>query len=503
MRKKVIIIGSGLGGLSSGVFLAKAGYDVTILEQSSRVGGCLQCFTRKGVKFETGMHFIGSAEKGQTLNNLINALEINDKIQLSRLNTDGYDVISLWGNKYKFANGREAFIEQMAEYFPHQRQNLESYWTLVESVANSSSVHTLQFNKGKSATEIEYQMRSIDEVIDNVVTDPQLAEVLVGNLPLYAGEKGKTPFSTHAFIMDFYNQSSFRIVGGSDYIAKALQEIVEKYGGQVCLRKKVDKIVCNNTHATGVVCTDGSSYPADIIISSTHPLRTLEMLGDTPLIRHAYRQRLKSMTQTIGGFALYLHFKEDKVPYMNYNYYAYTQESSWNCESYTWDNWPKGYLYMHFCHEPSPKFAKAGVVLSYMKMEDVKQWEGTETGKRGSSYEDFKKRHAERLIESLEKEFPGISENIAAYYTSTPLTYVDYTGTEDGSIYGIAKDVSKGAGGRVSHRTRIPNLLFTGQNVNSHGMLGTLVGTVITCSEIIGEQKLYDYIANPLDNTLG
>ena len=70
------------------------------------------------------------------------------------------------------------------------------------------------------------------------------------------------------------------------------------------------------------------------------------------------------------------------------------------------------------------------------------------------------------------------------------------------SVYGIARDVSKGAGGRVSHRTRIPNVFLTGQNVNSHGMLGTLVGSVITCSELIGEQRLYDYIANPLNNTI-
>ena len=43
---KVIIIGSGLGGLSSGVILAKNGYDVTILEKGAQIGGCLQCFTR-------------------------------------------------------------------------------------------------------------------------------------------------------------------------------------------------------------------------------------------------------------------------------------------------------------------------------------------------------------------------------------------------------------------------------------------------------------------------
>ena len=58
---KVIIIGSGLGGLSSGVILAKNGYDVTILEKGAQIGGCLQCFTRHGAKFETGMHFIGRA----------------------------------------------------------------------------------------------------------------------------------------------------------------------------------------------------------------------------------------------------------------------------------------------------------------------------------------------------------------------------------------------------------------------------------------------------------
>lgn len=59
--KKCIIIGSGLGGLSCGVILARNGYDVSILEQHYQIGGCLQCFSRKGVKFETGMHFIGSA----------------------------------------------------------------------------------------------------------------------------------------------------------------------------------------------------------------------------------------------------------------------------------------------------------------------------------------------------------------------------------------------------------------------------------------------------------
>ena len=62
--KSVLIIGSGLGGLSCGVILAKNGYDVTVLEQNAVIGGCLQCFSRRGVKFETGRHFIGGGDEG-------------------------------------------------------------------------------------------------------------------------------------------------------------------------------------------------------------------------------------------------------------------------------------------------------------------------------------------------------------------------------------------------------------------------------------------------------
>ena len=146
---------------------------------------------------------------------------------------------------------------------------------------------------------------------------------------------------------------------------------------------------------------------------------------------------------------------------------------------------------MHFCHKQSPVYAQAVVVLSYMQMKDVEQWIGTRIGHRGEEYEAFKRKHAEKLIKVLECEFPNIKNNIEAYYTSTPLTYLDYTGTEGGSMYGIAKDVSNITGGRVSHKTKIPNLYLAGQNINSHGMLGTIVGTIVTCGEIIPQDKLY------------
>ena len=112
--KRVVVVGGGLGGLSTGVLLAKNGYEVCVLEQGVQIGGCLQCFYRRGVKFETGMHFIGSADEGQILNKMLRYLEIADKISLSRLDTARYHTVALGGERFDFANGKEPFIEQMA-----------------------------------------------------------------------------------------------------------------------------------------------------------------------------------------------------------------------------------------------------------------------------------------------------------------------------------------------------------------------------------------------------
>lgn len=491
-RKKCIIIGSGLGGLSCGVILARNGYNVTVLEQHFRIGGCLQCFTRNGAKFETGMHFIGSAAPGQTLDKLMRYLDMDD-IQLSRLDPLGYDVISIGGDKFKFANGRDPFIEQMGLYFPKEKDNLARYYDIIEKIASASSLHSLRYAENDIAVNTFYQTVSINAVLEDIFKDTLLRDVLVGNLPLYAAEKGRTPFSQHAFIMDFYNQSAFRIAGGSDRIASSLADTIGRYGGQVIPNSKVTKILCNDIKATGVVVNNQEFIPADLIIADIHPARVMEML-DTKLIRPAFRNRISGLKNTTAGFSVYLKFKDSKVPYLNSNYYSFNSGSPWGCENYTESTWPKGYLYMHFCNEVVTKSASSGVILSYMNMEDVSQWVGTTVGRRGDSYESFKKRKAEILINEVDKEFPGFKESIESYYTATPLTYLDYTGTQEGSMYGVAKDITLGAACRVPHKTRVPNLLLTGQNINSHGMLGVLVGSIVTCSELITAETIYQQI---------
>ena len=477
---KVIIIGSGLGGLTCGFILQKNGYDVTVLEQGHQIGGCLQCFSRQGVKFETGMHFIGSAAEGQTMNRLMNFLCLTD-VELSPLDPKGYDTIALAGETFRFPNGRDAFVEQMSSYFPKEKDNLKHYIDLVARIASASTLNSLTSEERDLAMNTEYQTRSINDVLESLFRDEILRNVLVGNLPLYAAERDKTPFAQHAFIMDFYNQSAFRVVGGSDVIAHSLARSIKEMGGQVLTDKRACRIRCNETQATGVETANECFFPADYVVSTVHPARLLELL-DTKLIRPAFRSRLSNIPNTTGCFTLYVKFKENTMPYMNTNFYGYHSSSPWDSDQHD-------YLYMHHCHRDKARFAKSGVVLSYMKMDEVARWQGTCVGHRGADYEAFKHEHAEQLIQDVERHHPGFTATIDTYYTSTPLTYLDYTGTENGSMYGVAKDIHLGPAGRVPYRTKVPNLFLAGQNVNSHGMMGVLVGTIVTCSELLKQSN--------------
>ncbi|MDR1654185.1 MAG: NAD(P)/FAD-dependent oxidoreductase [Prevotellaceae bacterium] len=492
--KHVIIVGSGLGGLVCGYILAKNGFRVTVLEKNGQAGGCLQTFSRGGVKFETGMHYIGSMDRGQTLYKFFNYLSLLPDIQLSRLNTDCYDIISIGGQKFPFANGKENFVQTLAEFFPQEKENLQKYFDVVSDVAQKSPLYSLNFSNSPVFLNAGYIQQSANGFIESATDNSLLQSVLSGNVPLYAGVYGKTPLYIHALITHFYNNSAFRIVGGSDIIVRSLANSIKKMGGEVLTNKEVTKINCNSANAVSVSLKSGDTFSADFFISNTHPVRMLELL-DTNLIRKAYRHRIQELSNTTGIFTVYIRFKKGTMPYLNSNFYFYKNENTaWNSVNYDPKAYPDSFLYMHQCTQSDQIFAEGAVLMAYMNFEEVERWKGTKTGSRGADYKDFKRCRAEEALLLLEKQLPGTINCIAEYYTSTPLTYFDYTGTERGSMYGVLRDCNYPVQTLVSQRTKIPNLFQTGQNINSHGILGVIIGAVITSGELLGINSVIEQV---------
>ncbi len=497
MTRRVVIIGGGLGGLTTAAILAKNGFATTLLEQSNQIGGCLQCFVRRAPdgrmgKFETGMHFIGQVGEGRSLRRILDYLEITADLHFAPLATDAYNVVSLTSGDYAYAQG-EAFVSQMAEYFPSQRDNIVRYYNLCSEIARASDILAERSTAEHSALETQYRLAAADGVIRSLTADHTLQSVLSGILPLYDGRPGKTPFNLHALIFDFYNTDASRIASGSDQIARSLVRTIEKYGGEVKTRRRATQIVCNDSQATSVRTNTDEEFAADIVVAAIHPSRLVGLLSDTRLIRPAYRSRIADLSQTMSCFVIYLHFAAGKVAYRNSNYYVYSTDP-WKSAEHSDATWPHVYMYMHFNNRSVDTHAETGVIIAYMRYDEVARWSNSTVGHRGADYEEFKHRKAEKLLSVWAKKFPTDSQNVVTYYTSTPLTWRDYTGTEGGSLYGIMRDIDLGAAGRISHKTRIPNVFLAGQNINSHGMQGTLVGTLLTTGEIVGIDNLRSQI---------
>jgi all-trans-retinol 13,14-reductase len=480
----VVIIGSGLGGLLCGYILCKQGYSVIILEKSPVIGGCLQSFKRNGYLFDTGMHYIGSMEEGQLLNRFWHYFQLYDKIPLRKLDENAFDIISYKGQRYSSAMGYDNYVEHLSEIFPKERKSLNDYVNLLQKIATSSPLSRLEESDNLQPLNTDYVKRSVNEYLDEITSNNTLRSVIAGNLPLYGGIYGKTPFYIHAFIHNSYIQGAYRIVGGCQAIANNLEESIRKMGGIVNTNSKVISLK-GIEKVEKAITEDGEIYEGKQYISDIHPKRMIELL-DSNLIKRSYCRRIRNTPESIGGFSLYIGFKPNSVPYLNSNFFHYDVDDIWTCADYTINDWPRGYLFMHQPPVDNGNYSNTAVMISYMRYDDVKRWKGTTVEHRGADYEAFKEEHAKRMINKLEEAFPGIKSNIAYYNISTPLTYEDYTGTEEGSMYGMIRDVTSPVQTIVSQQTYISNLYMTGQNTNSHGMLGVTNGALLTCGKLVG-----------------
>ena len=141
--------------------------------------------------------------------------------------------------------------------------------------------------------------------------------------------------------------------------------------------------------------------------------------------------------------------------------------------------------------EEGSEYTRYVDIVTPMPWDKVAQWSNTTVGHRGDEYRAFKERKADECIALAETFIPGLSDMVEARFSSTPLTYRDYTATPDGSAYGVRKDWHSPMMTLLTPKTPIPNLLLTGQSLTLHGLLGVSMTSLFTCAEILGKEAVY------------
>ncbi len=497
----VVIIGSGMGGLTCADILGKEGFKVCVVEKNKQIGGSLQTYVRDKVIFDSGVHYLGGLAKGQNLYQIFKYLGIMDKLKLQQQDVDAFDKILIEGddNEYCFAQGYENFINKLLEHFPGEEKALRAYCDKIKEVCSKFPLYNLRsaddFNEKSGVLEIDTKA-----FIDSITNNPKLQGILAANNALYAGQADKTPLYVHALILNSYIESSWKCVDGGSQIAKLLAKNIRENGGTITRNCEVKKIVEENGMAGHIELANGGKMYARYFISNMHPVKTLEMT-DTPLIKNAYRNRLKGLENSVSAFTLNIVFKKNSFRYFKHNYYCGREGYVWATADHTEENWPLGYAIFCGASSRSQEYAEGLSILAYMRYQEVEAWKGTfntvsKENDRGETYNEFKKRKAEILLDAVERKFPGLRKCIKAYYVATPLSYRDYIGNDDGSLYGIVKDYKHTLKTFISPRTKLPNLYLTGQNLNLHGILGASMSGIVTCCALLGNNSVINKIRN-------
>ena len=487
----VVIIGGGIGGLASACILAKEGKRVIVLEKNHQIGGNLQVFSRDKVVFDTGVHYIGALSEGQNLDRFFKYLGIREGLQLKQMEVNGADRIHFGEESvsYPIGQGYDNFAAQLIAHFPEEEKAVKHYCKLIKEVCSAFPLYNLKYESADYFT-AEFFTRNLKDVISELTDNKRLRSVLVGNSLLYAGQSSLTPFYVHALVVDGYINSAYRCINGSSQIAKLLIKEIRKHGGEVRKRAEVSSASYLDQHIESVTLTTGEKIYGDFFINSTHPKAMLSIFG-TNRFRKPYVSRIMGLKNTQSSFSVHLKFKPNSFPYLNHNFYHHkSEEEAWEAVGVIDENWPRTLMFSMTTSEENPIFAEAASIITYMDFEEMKPWLNsfntvTIPGERPASYYAFKNKCENKVLDELEKLFPDIRLHIESVYSSTPLTYKDYIGDPSGSMYGVQKEYTNPMSTMIDPRTKIPNLLLTGQSINLHGVLGVTVSAFATCFHLI------------------
>ena len=474
--KRVIIIGAGLGGLQCGYILSKNGYDVTVLEQGLQIGGCLQTYRRGKAAFDTGFHYVGGLGSGESLEWLFKYYGL-DSLPWVELDRNCVDRIVIGDNSYSLAAGHGNFVDTLSASFPAEREGLLRYVSRLKSVGD-----TIKSNFGTGGTMPLFGMSAYDFLCE-CISDPLLRRVLSGASLRLKYDRDTLPLYIFAQINNSFIQSGWRLKGGGSVIAERLSEGIKAFGGKVITRSKVELLKEKDGRITEAVDSDGNLYQGDFFISDIHPAATLELIPEGGSVKKVYRRRISSLRNSKGVFTVNAVIKPGVLPYVNSNVYLHSEDAD------VWTDKGKS-LMISYSVPDGGKYASNIDLLSYLDFTELEKWSGGKPMCHGEEYETFKKAYAEDCIRFAEETVPGLSGAIERYYTSTSLTYRDYTATPYGSAFGIMKDWRSPLTTVLSPRTPVENLLLTGQNLNLHGVLGVSMTSLYTCAQILGLDKI-------------
>jgi all-trans-retinol 13,14-reductase len=486
MRYDVIVIGSGVAGMTAAVTLSREGRGVLVLEQAGQPGGLMQTFTRGGVRFPTGVHLVGSLGEGEVLWRYFKYMGILDSLRLVRMDPSGFLHLKLGQTDFVMPSGRETLRERLVERFPTEAAGIDRFVSDMASTVKDFALYNIEARP--DMLPLEAVQRSLKEYLDRITSCTELKAIITALNPFYGVGPSECPLYAHFLVLDSFLSSAWRIDESEVTLVQAFEGALAKFGGKLRSNAAVTAVETTDGEARAVRLADGERIEAGTVVFTGHPKQLLQLCSDSAL-RPAYRSRVSGLEDTVGFVGAAAIVEGLKRPPDCGNSFAYA-----DCDT------QRQYALRTIASSQPPHSVFSSIwpvdggryALMALAASDCSEWETwaeSRTGARPGGYQDVKHAAAERIL-VVAKSDGLVGTQVKFVDCFSPLTFRDYTLTPSGSAYGVKKTIGALSAARISVVTRVKGLYLAGQSVVLPGVVGTVISSIDACGAILGHERL-------------
>jgi len=504
-----LVIGSGIGGLTTAALLSELGLKVAVLEQHYTAGGYTHSYDRQGYEWDVGVHYIGDVGAATTTRKMFDFLS-EGHLKWAPMDEE-YDRFYIGDKVYCARAGKRQFRDNLLAQFPREEQAIDRYMTLLAEVGRATSMHAAgkllkpwqrrllgPFLRMKTPS---FLYRNTYEVLSEITSDQDLIAVLCGQW----GDMGLPPkhstFLVHAMIARHYLHGGYYPVGGSWRIAESIIPRIQRAGGEVFTYARVKRILVEQGKVCGVEMQDGHRIDCDCVVSDAGVHNTFRrLLASEPVEQAGYHRLLSTVRPSVAHLGVYIGLKataeELGLPRTNFWIYPHNDFDA-AVDRFMQDrNAPFPVVYISFPSAKDPDYLnrRPGTatieIVAPAPYEWFEQWKDTGWGKRGDDYEAFKAQLGERLMQYLYDKLPQLKGRVDYYEVSTPLSTDYFCAYQRGELYGLDHDPRRMRADWLGPRTRISGLWLTGQDVLTCGVTGAMMAGMLTATALVGPRKM-------------
>lgn len=496
----VIVIGSGMGGMTTATALSRFDHKVLLLEQAPHIGGLTHAFTRDGFSWDVGLHYCGTFGHDQLSGRILDWLS-GGTIEFQSIGTV-YDTLH-FPDDFEISVGRpaEAYKMELKDRFPDNAAEIDLYFEALQSAEEAG--HMVAFERGlpdlfRSAhywwnkKKIQrWCSRTTDEVIDELISNPKLSDVLKAQWGTYGGNPKEASFAFHGIILGHYLEGAGYPVDGAGAIATGLVPVIEAAGGSARAGTPVSDILFEDGKAVGVRTKSGEEFTAPIIVSAIGAGETIKHLLPEEIRQQDWAREIATFKPSICHFDLFLGFEGDIAKH------GATRSNHWFYES--WDTsdavWAAGneQINMTFVsfsslknptHDPGPTEKHTGDVMLLADWSSVARFADGGADEHAEEWASFKQSVESMMLDFFKQKFPDLAPLIVYHELGTPLATAEFTGHEKGGFYGVETTPRRMLSDALNARTPVPGLFLAGQDVMCPGIAGALAGGMIGAGAI-------------------